>query len=129
MTSKRPMPKALQDLINQFTKNGGAVFEVGKDGNLTPLGKDGKELNTSHVIHSYVDLDLVKSFQQWLESQNISQMQALSMLAYTLAIEIWHETDNEDQGCYIATDYERFIHQSVHGLWRTYGKATGEVEK
>lgn len=121
----------IKRLIAMLRVSGAKIeeYEVQPDGSLKPINSG--ETNPSKLIHSCVDMGMVRALEQWFESQSATQGQVFSCLAFMLANEIYQETDSDEQACTISTNYERYIHQTVHILRDTYGppKKVNDVEK
>lgn len=140
MTKRR---ESMQEFLKMFTEALKARgMELPKDFRLTEISvdKDGKMVernitpdgeSPSVHIHRALDLKLVEALRSWSESQDLTVMQVLSALAYTLALKLYYECATEDEVCTISQDFERYIHQTVHALHRQYGppKKDADVEK
>jgi hypothetical protein len=122
VTKKPPQSEALRWLLDALKARGVNVeeFRINKDGEMVSIPSTDNK-NPQRIIHEYVDLELVRALQQWFESQDLSVLQVLSCLAFALATELYQESDSEAEACAISSDYETYIHRSVHGLWETYG--------
>ena len=116
---KRTPPDFIKALIAAFRAKGSTVEEytVGDDGSLIPLNNE----NALKLIHREVDIDLVNAMQQWFNSQQVKQLTVMSSLAFMMANEIYNETRSDEEACAISSDYEKYIHQTVHALRAEFG--------
>lgn len=118
----RGAPDFIQSLIAMMRGKGMQIdeYQIQPDGSIEPV-KSISDKEALSIIHDKVNLDLVKALRQWFVSQETTQLEVFSSAAYFLAHELYQHSDSEAEACIVSDDYARYIHATVHLLYKHHG--------